>query len=458
MKRMVRWLFAGLAGLILNAAPMLARSEEVPYQLTSQDQDYLRYAEKLEEAFEQQGLSYRQEKLENRFRRSVEQMLGSRTLDSYLSVRVRLFRDSEKEAFSLGNGSIYLSFGLVAHLENEGQLHGMIAHELAHVLLRHHFQAYREWGDLKSVFNSKMIPGAPARSNAIYHLALKNYPLLQEQAADQLALELLAGAGGDRDDLVAALERLKISDEPGGGKRELSQLLGDRGPEIRLNFLRGSTATTLPAERDPALRDHAAYVRLTIDLRHRAILQQIRAKRFATARAVVKGSLEVFPDDPRCLTDLGVVTREWAAYGLELDQIREQAEEEGKTREEQLRKQKGWAEETVYSPKPRPEKEDPYFSIPPPRLSEAEPYFQRALARDPNYALAYKEAGRLYELMGRDTEAAAAYGQYLKTNPAAREKADLLRRIQELSRSGAADGETKPPAPSPGLGGEERGE
>jgi len=46
-------------------------------------------------------------------------------------------RDPEPNAFALPNGSIYVTTGLLALLDNESQLAAIIAHELTHVMRRH---------------------------------------------------------------------------------------------------------------------------------------------------------------------------------------------------------------------------------------------------------------------------------------------------------------------------------
>jgi predicted Zn-dependent protease len=52
-------------------------------------------------------------------------------------------RDSSPNAFALPNGSIYINTGLLALLEDEAQLAGVLAHEVTHVSRRHTYAQNR---------------------------------------------------------------------------------------------------------------------------------------------------------------------------------------------------------------------------------------------------------------------------------------------------------------------------
>jgi len=57
--------------------------------------------------------------------------------------RFRAIRDLEVNAFALPNGTIYVNSGLLARMENEAQLAGVLAHEITHVVNRHTYLEYR---------------------------------------------------------------------------------------------------------------------------------------------------------------------------------------------------------------------------------------------------------------------------------------------------------------------------
>src|SRR5262249_40795693 len=67
--------------------------------------------------------------------------------DSPASViwKFRALRDPLANAFALPNGSIYVTTGLLGLLQDEGQLAGVLAHEITHVADRHGYLAVRSY-------------------------------------------------------------------------------------------------------------------------------------------------------------------------------------------------------------------------------------------------------------------------------------------------------------------------
>ncbi|HUP03557.1 MAG TPA: M48 family metallopeptidase, partial [Bryobacteraceae bacterium] len=53
---------------------------------------------------------------------------------SYLAWQFQTLRDPLVLAFSLPNGAVYVSSGMLARLENDDQLAGVLAHEIGHVM------------------------------------------------------------------------------------------------------------------------------------------------------------------------------------------------------------------------------------------------------------------------------------------------------------------------------------
>src|SRR5258706_1863177 len=57
--------------------------------------------------------------------------------------RFKVLRDPQPNAFALPNGSIYVSTGLLALMDNESQLAAVLAHEMTHVMRRHQYEQNR---------------------------------------------------------------------------------------------------------------------------------------------------------------------------------------------------------------------------------------------------------------------------------------------------------------------------
>jgi predicted Zn-dependent protease len=78
------------------------------------------------------------------------QSLGRRLVpesfsDPGIQLRFSILHSPEASAFALPNGSVYVSVGLLALVENEAQLAFVLAHEVSHVTRYHHFRYRRAY-------------------------------------------------------------------------------------------------------------------------------------------------------------------------------------------------------------------------------------------------------------------------------------------------------------------------
>ena len=64
-------------------------------------------------------------------------VLGGRPVPEEVTYRFLVLCDPTVNAFSLPNGSVYITTGLLALLENEAELAGILGHETAHIYERH---------------------------------------------------------------------------------------------------------------------------------------------------------------------------------------------------------------------------------------------------------------------------------------------------------------------------------
>lgn len=94
---------------------------------------------------------------------------------------ISVIRNRNAEAYSIGDGRIYVSDGAVRRCETESELAAILAHEMAHQMLGHFCDAATETdGDRRSV-GSVTLRRDPAR----------------ELAADSYGLDLIARVGYD---------------------------------------------------------------------------------------------------------------------------------------------------------------------------------------------------------------------------------------------------------------------
>lgn len=137
--------------------------------------------------------------------------------------------DKDINAFALPGGWVYVNRGMIAAARNEGELAGVMAHELSHVALRHGTaqmsKAY-PWliglGIAGAVMgNSKGAQIAEVGGVVALELYFMKFSRKYETQADVLGAQIMAQAGYDPQDL-ASVFRLIESKEGEGGPRWLS--------------------------------------------------------------------------------------------------------------------------------------------------------------------------------------------------------------------------------------------
>ena len=105
-------------------------------------------------------------------------------------------------AFALPGGYIYLTRGILAYLDDEAELAGVLGHEIGHVTARHAAQAYTRQAQanlgltILSIFVPSTAPFADLGATGLSVLFLKN-GREAEIEADRLGVEYGSGAGYD---------------------------------------------------------------------------------------------------------------------------------------------------------------------------------------------------------------------------------------------------------------------
>src|SRR5258708_496970 len=109
----------------------------------------------------------------------VNNLMVTNNIDLQGDIRCRVLLTSPLESFTIGH-TIVISRGLLDVLPDEASLAMVLAHELSHVVLSHHF-------DTKTAFNDRMFF---AVEDSFARLDFKHRPA-EEDAADTKAVELL---------------------------------------------------------------------------------------------------------------------------------------------------------------------------------------------------------------------------------------------------------------------------
>ncbi|MEM9257514.1 MAG: M48 family metalloprotease, partial [Pseudomonadota bacterium] len=120
-------------------------------------------------------------------------------------------------AFALPGGYIYINRGLLAYLENEAELAGVLGHEIGHVTARHHGRRQTALMTTQMASLTAYIltgSGDLATATTMYGAELiSGYGRDQELEADALGARYMHSAGYDTENLLEVLGVLKDQEQ-----------------------------------------------------------------------------------------------------------------------------------------------------------------------------------------------------------------------------------------------------
>jgi predicted Zn-dependent protease len=129
--------------------------------------------------------------------------------DSKTPITVKVINSSEINAFSLPGGFLYVNRGLIEAADNEAELAGVIAHEVAHIAARHGAEDASRRDLINWATRSLSILGGGTRSiNRAAKVLSFKFSRGSEKEADRLAAQYLWKAGYDPQALITFLEKL----------------------------------------------------------------------------------------------------------------------------------------------------------------------------------------------------------------------------------------------------------
>jgi predicted Zn-dependent protease len=121
-------------------APVSVQVSEGPgaaFQFTKVDNNLRAEADAVDAQYEKRGLVLHDPDLQAYIDSTGSRILGNRPIPEKVTYRFLVLRDPMVNAFALPNGSVYITTGLLALLEDEAQLAGILGHETAHIYERH---------------------------------------------------------------------------------------------------------------------------------------------------------------------------------------------------------------------------------------------------------------------------------------------------------------------------------
>jgi tetratricopeptide (TPR) repeat protein len=398
----------------------------VAFQFTKADDDLLAAANAIDAQYEKKGLVLHDPVLQAYIDSVCKRVLGDRPVPEKVTFRFLVLRDPTVNAFALANGSVYIPTGLLSLLENEAQLAGVIAHETAHVYERH---SYLENRSRRKKFVATEIILVAANSvvagygsilgsvvttgvgNLVLNESIYGYSRELESQADRDGLAAVTVAGYDPHAMAATFELL---DKYSALEYEPQPTFYQDHPQLtkrRKEALAFADAHTRKGVRSVTTEDYLTAVLTAIAP---AIVDDanndIESRRPRTAVVRATRLVNAFPGNPQYQVLLGSAYRLLGAKTALPTKQELTSKGEDQQREEVLEMTEQREQEVLLkSPEGQATLKENY--------AKAEKAFLTATQTNPQYALAYRELGSLYEDESRYSDAVANYQQYLQLLP-----------------------------------------
>jgi predicted Zn-dependent protease len=193
--------------------------------------------------------------VQNQFLQNYVNRVGQRlaqqpeALDSGFQFHFTALNDPQVNAFALPGGPMFIYTGLLKTVDNEGELAGVMAHEMSHVILRHgtHEATKQQFVSLPAALASGLAGSGGGILGRLAQLGIglgANSVLLKfsrsaESEADALGSHIMAEAGYDPIEMAHLFEKL----EAGGGGRELQFLSDHPNPGNRVKAIEAEIRT-----------------------------------------------------------------------------------------------------------------------------------------------------------------------------------------------------------------------
>lgn len=159
-----------------------------------------------------------------RYVNQVGRWLAAQTERPELPWRFGVLEAPQLNAFATPGGHIFVTRGLVSRMTSEAELAGVLAHEIAHVLRKHHLQAIQKAAQLELANTALSLSRQDADSQKREKLLAAGTELWQrgldksdELEADRLGVVIAARAGYDAYGLPAVLQALQAMNPEDSG-------------------------------------------------------------------------------------------------------------------------------------------------------------------------------------------------------------------------------------------------
>src|SRR5205814_422999 len=140
--------------------------------------------------------------------------------DAKVPFTIKVIDSDEVNAFALPGGFFYVNKGLILAADNEAELAGVMAHEIAHVAARHAMENEAKMRAMDIGMLAGVLLGGPILSNVLYNgggffesLAFLKFTRGAEEEADKLGVQYMWAAGYDPGAMATMFEKLEAKNK-----------------------------------------------------------------------------------------------------------------------------------------------------------------------------------------------------------------------------------------------------
>jgi beta-barrel assembly-enhancing protease len=428
--------------LLISLSPVRAQDQEAPassFKFSTVDDKLLDEVNEYDRQLGKKGLVFHEPGLDSYVDEVGRKLIANQPPLENVEFRFHVLRDPMVNAFALPNGSIYVTTGLLAVLENEAQLASVLGHEATHVIKRHTYLENRSMR--KKVLTINILQGVAATmpggslfgaaivigtsvSAAIVAATVFGYSQNKEREADQHGLELMTGASYDPRAMPRTFELLdeRLEFEPVENLYRTHPKLEERR-KVALDRIAGANLKDVRASTES---EYLAHVAPAICANIEADLNSRRA-RTALARA---GRLTRWmPNELKYQVLLADAYRSLGAKAAEPT-----PDEQGRHGQAEHRK--------LYFRMTEQEEQTQLLAKPDgsatrdSNLGDAEKLYLWVIEQNPEYPDPHRGLGFLYEQQSKPAGAAREYRRYLElTAGTSLDRLRIERRLAQVERA-----------------------
>lgn len=250
------------AGCATSNIPSLT-SADAQFGQSAGEKNLLARADEFDRELDRKGMLLETPALVG-YLQNVGQPLVPKEAARLVEFRFHVLRSPTANAFALPNGSIYLTVGLLARMENEAELAQVMGHEISHVILRHGIKSYEA--------NRSSIVAAHIADVMLFGTSLAYLPYIasvasfsreQEEEADVAGLRAVSAQGYSPDEAIRVFERIqevKKGESVEGSWYSSHPSNSQRAEALRERVQNHDIPATQPRAAGVAYREYAALI------------------------------------------------------------------------------------------------------------------------------------------------------------------------------------------------------